>query len=377
MNAEKLSIFRRRLMEFIETSGACAVGVCNAESLEGGPPSTDLTRELATAKSALVFAVPQDHDLVEAYMGKINHEKYQQHYIRVNTYVSGIANEVAHSLRGQGFDAATVNAGNTPSGGDNRDVNPQNERQEKATERYPATDVDLFMGTIPVLSQRFLAAACGVGFFGRSGNILTADEGATVVLGAVVTSADFEPTPPLPEEDNYCDECNWCEAVCPTKFMSTSENVYVQLGERTHKYSKRMNPIRCGMHMSGMAGLAYNERFSSWGPSRKKLPEKDDELFVKVMELTEDEAARPPVPGGFVFPAQDSGRVHIMCSACNLVCHPEREVRGRRVRMWTQGGVVVQHEDGHLEAMPREDAKAFVAAMPEERRALYDAVETS
>ena len=377
MKPEQQVIFRRRLMEYIEASGACAVGVCNEESLRGGPPSTDLTRELATAKSAIVFAFPQDHELIEAYMGKIDHDKYQAHYIQVNNIVLGVASETAFQLRGAGFDAVPVHAGNTASGGDTRDLGPQNEAQREAAERYPATDLDKMVGTIPMLSQRFLAAACGVGFFGRSGNILTADEGATVVLGAVVTSAEFEPTPPLPEEDNYCDECNWCEAVCPTKFMSTKENEQVQLGERTHKYSKRMNPLRCGTHMGGVSGIAYNGRFSSWGPTQKKLPENDDELFIKVMELTEDLEKRPEVPGGFVFPAQDSGRMHIMCSACNLVCHPEREVRGRRVKMWTQGGVVVQHEDGHLEAMPRQDAESFVATMPTERRVLYAEVNTS
>jgi len=43
--------------------------------------------------------------------------------------------------------------------------------------------------------------------------------------------------------------------------------------------------------------------------------------------------------------------------------------------MWRQGGVVVQHEDGHLEALPTEDAAAFVAAMPKQRRALYEQVD--
>jgi epoxyqueuosine reductase len=376
MNTEELGNFAGRLTEFIKASGACAVGFCNAETLKGGPPSTDLTREMASAKTAIVFAFPQDHKLIESYMGKIDHDSYQRHYIQVNTMTVGVAAEVAHLCRGQGFDAMPVHAGNTPSGGDNRDVSPQNEMQEKAAERYPTTDVDMFIGTIPVLSQRFLAAASGVGFFGRSGSILTADEGATVVLGAVVTSAEFAPTPPLPEEDNYCDECNWCEAVCPTKYMSTTENNFVELGERTHKYSKRMNPIRCGLHMGGVAGMAYNDRFSSWGPTRKKLPENDEDLFVKVMELTDDLEQRPEVAGGFIPAFNPAGKMNIMCSACSLVCHPKREVRARRVKMWTQGGVVVQHEDGRLEAMPREDAAAFVAAMPEERRALYDEVTT-
>ena len=49
-----------------------------------------------------------------------------------------------------------------------------------------------------------------------------------------------------------------------------------------------------------------------------------------------------------------------------------RAVRSKRVKLWTQGGVSVQHEDGRLEAMPKEDADAFIAAMPPEQRALYE-----
>ena len=309
MNAEELSKYRLRLMEFLEVSGACAVGICNADSLKGGPPSTDLTRELATAKSAIVFAYPQDHKIVEAYMGKTDQTKYQAHYIQVNNIVQGLASEVAFQLRGAGFDAVAVHAGNTASGGDSRDVSPQNKTQEEAAERYPSTDTDMMIGLIPVLSQRYLAAACGVGFFGRSGNILTADEGATVVLGALVTSADLEPTPPLPEEANYCDDCNWCEAVCPTKYMSTQEKVSVQLGQRIHTYAERMNPLRCASHMSGNAGIAYNGKFGSWGPSQKKLPADDDDMFIALMDLTDDAANRPEVPGGFVFPGMEKNKI--------------------------------------------------------------------
>ena len=157
--------------------------------------------------------------------------------------------------------------------------------------------------------------------------------------------------------------------------MSTTEDSEIQLGDRVHKYSKRMNAAHCGTHMGGVAGVAYNGRFSSWGPTQKKLSADDDDLFISIMELSDDQAKRPQVEGGFVPAFLESGRMNIMCSACNLVCHPERDVRSRRVKMWTQGGIVVQHEHGRLEAMPREDAEAFVNAMPDERRALYQATE--
>ncbi|MFP8873388.1 MAG: hypothetical protein VCB42_02400 [Myxococcota bacterium] len=88
------------------------------------------------------------------------------------------------------------------------------------------------------------------------------------------------------------------------------------------------------------------------------------------MSLEPGSLGRLGVAGGFILPT-NPGRVNILCSACNRVCHPERRVRARRVKMWRQRGVGVKHEDGHLEAMPAEDANEFVAALPAERRALY------
>ncbi len=366
---------RDRLLDFARQSGACSVGVCSQEGLAGGPPSTDLTRELAGARSAIVFALPLDQEKLEAYMAKVDHAGHQADMIRTNLLTAGIASELAHYLRGLGFEASPVHAGNTPSGGDGRDVSPQNDAQREAAERHPAKASDLLMGAIPILSQRHLAAAAGVGFFGMSGNILTPTHGASVTLGATVTTAALPSTPVLPREANYCDECNWCGNVCPTSYMSRTEFVSVEMGEHGHhRYSKRLHPARCGMHMMGVAGTAPDGKWGSWGPGRRVMPDDDEKLLPVVMEMAADAARRPSVPGGFVN-VQQEGRTNIMCSACNLVCHPEREVRARRVKLWRQGGVTVQHEDGRLQTLPAEEAKAFLEAMPLERRRLYEQVE--
>ena len=42
------------------------------------------------------------------------------------------------------------------------------------------------------------------------------------------------------------------------------------------------------------------------------------------------------------------------------------------MKMWLQGGVSIQREDGTIETMPVEDARAYVAAMPSEQRVLYE-----
>jgi epoxyqueuosine reductase QueG len=370
--AVDLQTIRDRLMEYASNAGCNAVGVCNQEGLEGGPPSTDLTRQLEGARSALVVSYPVDEEKLELYMGKIDHTPYQEDYIRTNNIIQGVMAEMVNQLRKFGHEAEVVFAGNTPADGTRQDVMPQNERQRKAAELNPAKASDVMLGSIPLISQRMLAAASGVGFFGMSGNILTESHGAAVSLGAVITTADLPPTPVLPPEANYCDECNWCGNVCPTSFMNETDFTKVKMGEHDHhKYSTRGHHMRCASHMMGMTGLSENGKFGSWGPSRKQLPEDDEQLLPTIMGLAGDVMKRPQIPGGFYDP-QKGTKTNIMCSACNLVCHPEKKVRAKRMKMWIQGGVSIQREDGTIETMPLEDARAYLDAMPIEKRALYE-----
>ena len=375
--AEEIGLpeIRDRLLAYLENAGCCAVGVCDQEGLEGGPPSTDLSRQLDGARSAIVVAYPVDEAKLELYMGKIDHEPYQEDYVRTNNLTQGLMGEAANQLRKFGYEAEVVYAGNTPADGTRADVMPRNERQRKAAAQNPAKSSDIMMGSIPLISQRMLAAASGVGFFGMSGNILTETHGAAIVLGAVVTTAELPPTPVLPPEANYCDECNWCGQVCPTSFMSRTDFTTVQMGEHGHhKYSTREHHMRCASHMMGMSGLSENGKFGSWGPGSKQLPKDDEQILPALMKMAGDLAKRPEIPGGFYDP-QKGTKTNIMCSACNLVCHPERKVRAKRLKMWTQGGVTVQHEDGSIETMALEDARNFLDAMPAERRSLYEEIE--
>lgn len=82
---------------------------------------------------------------------------------------------------------------------------------------------------------------------------------------------------------------------------------------------------------------------------------------------------RPQVPGGF-YDAQKGTKTNIMCSACNLFCHPEKKVRAKRLEMWTQGGVSIEHDDGTIETMPLDEARAYLDALPMEKRALFEDV---
>ena len=54
------------------------------------------------------------------------------------------------------------------------------------------------------------------------------------------------------------------------------------------------------------------------------------------------------------------------------VCHPDPEERKRRTELLHNGGVIVQLDDGSLEAVSPEETKEHVAAMEPERRTLYE-----
>jgi epoxyqueuosine reductase len=61
--------------------------------------------------------------------------------------------------------------------------------------------------------DREAAARAGVGFYGKNTMLITRRFGSWVVLGALVTDVELEPTPPL---DLDCGSCTLCIDACPT-----------------------------------------------------------------------------------------------------------------------------------------------------------------
>jgi epoxyqueuosine reductase len=61
--------------------------------------------------------------------------------------------------------------------------------------------------------DREAAARAGVGFYGKNTMLITRRYGSWVVLGALVSEVEIEPTPPL---DLDCGDCRLCIDACPT-----------------------------------------------------------------------------------------------------------------------------------------------------------------
>ena len=339
------------LIVFATREGACAAGIATLETLAGGPPSADISYVRPDAKSALAYAVPLDQNLIVPFLKKESRLPLQRHVMRVNSLVSGISLALANFLELKGFPSTAVPANN----------------------RYRPEMPNGLFDLVPDVSHRYLAVRSGVGCFGRSGNVITPNEGATVILGCVVTMAELDPTDPLPPDRNYCDGCGMCMASCASGFVDFREKVSVNLGGIEFSYGKRRNYHRCEYVCGGFTGLHPSGRWSTWSPGRFRIPEHDGEFRNATLEAIKSWRRWPEIEGGFYTPLLP-WKTHMACAHCQLVCVPDKEERKRRYHLIADGGVIVQNRDGSLEAVSPQEAAERLSAMTPEVRTLYEKV---
>ncbi|MCP5029924.1 MAG: epoxyqueuosine reductase, partial [Actinomycetia bacterium] len=139
------------VLDYVKHDGAISAGIATLETLEGGPPSSDITYVLEGARSVISFAVPFDSDKIESYLRKESHSDHEEDNRRVNIMVSGIAAHLAAYLDGLDHPSYAVVANNVY-----RTEVPRGRR-----------------AMMPELSHRYMAVASGVGWFGFSGNVIT------------------------------------------------------------------------------------------------------------------------------------------------------------------------------------------------------------
>ena len=346
---EKLS---RMVREIVMIEGACESGITTIKTLEGGPPSSDLVYVLPHAKSAVTFAVAIEPGVIPPYLMKQDRLAMEKELVRVNVVASGIALHLANFLTQKGYPSVAVAANNVF-------------RPPDAPSDYI---VDLYY---PDIAHRYLAVRSGVGHMGLSGNVITRHHGAAVIFGTMVTTAELLPTPPLPAEENYCDNCNLCIRSCAAGFMHRKEKTTVSLGGHEITYSKRRNYGRCDPVCSGFTGLHPSGKWSTWSPGRFAIPASNDDLQLAYERMQTTHGKWPAAPGGRYFFSTEN-KLRVSCANCQLVCAPDKNERKARYKMLTESGVIVQHVDGSLEAVSPQVAEKRLSSMPDDRRALYE-----
>jgi epoxyqueuosine reductase QueG len=344
---EKITL---RAKDLALSYGASAVGVVTTEMLEGGPPSTDLSYVLPNASSAISFAVSLDQKHIDSWFSKKSHTDHLRNNIQANVVASGISLELANYLIQKGYPSAPLTA-NTA---------------------YRTDSKNGIFDEIPPISHRYLAVRSGVGFFGLSGNVLTPNDGAAIILGSVVTGAKLVPTDPIPAESDYCDDCRLCEAACASGYIDGKQKVTVTLGGIDFSYCQKRHHSRCDFVCGGFAGLHKSGKWSTWSPARFPIPEKDEEFYPALVKAVGPFLKRPRPPVNVFNVLMPGDRVELTCGNCQLICHPDKEIRKKRYKLLAESGVIVEHPDGRREAVSPEAARKHLAAMDPATRVLYE-----
>jgi epoxyqueuosine reductase QueG len=347
MDKEKLTQLVKNL---VLCSGAVAAGIATTETLEGGPPSTDLTYILPEARSAVVFALPLDQGAIERFLKKEDMASANIDNRRVNNLASGLAFEASEFLNMKGYKSVPLAA---------------NAVYRKDTPNGPFDEK-------PPVSHRYLAVRSGIGFFGKSGNVIMDKYGAAVILASVVTEADLIPTDPLPPEENYCDGCRLCMSACASGLMSPEEETTVTMGNENFNYSKRRSYSRCGYVCGGFTGLHQSGQWSTWSPARFPIPEKDEDFRGALIKSVPAYRKRKKMDYGFYHALVPGSLLEFTCGHCQFICHPDKQVRQERYKMLINSGVVIQDPDGTLRAVSPEEAKKHIAAMEPGQKLLYE-----
>ena len=348
----KVERMTQTVKDFTLGGGAVALGIATTETLKGGPPSADLLYILPEARSAIVFALPLDQDALDSFLNKEDMGMLNVNIRRLNTMASGISLEISSYLNMKGFASESVAANGVY-------------RKDVKGGAY---------SEIPPLSHRYLAVRSGIGHFGFSGNIITAEHGANVILGAVVTQAELIPTDPLPPANNYCDGCKFCLSSCISGLMSKTEKATVSLGGMEFSYSKRLSYSRCDYVCGGFSGLHPSGKWSTWSPARFPIPGEDEEFLPQIIKVADSYKKRIKEDFGanHYHPLTPGNKLEFTCGNCQFLCHPNKKVRQDRYKMITNSGVVIQEPDGRLRAVRPEEAIAHLDGMDVETRALYE-----
>ncbi|MDR3223636.1 MAG: epoxyqueuosine reductase [Methanobrevibacter sp.] len=344
MDKEKLT---KSLKEMIIELGGSHVGIGTTQTLKGGPESTDLNYVLKGAKSFITFAVPFNQELIEPYLAKKDFS-LNENKIRTTTFAGGISLEVAGFLNQLNYKAIPI----APNFIYRKDT-PNGIRDRK-----------------PLISHKYLAVRSGVGFFGYSGSILTKEYGSSIVLSSVVTNAQLTPTDQIPESENYCDECMLCKLSCISNYIS-DEKIKVNIGGNDFKYQKPNSHWRCIVICGGATGLHSSKKYSTWSPGRFDLPNEDAEFEALREKSMAAYVERPKKDTVFYHPGVPEYKMQYTCSTCQFICHPEKNIRNKRYKLFKNNGVIVEDKVGNRRSVSPNEAEQIILEMSEDRKKLY------
>ncbi|MCP4397756.1 MAG: epoxyqueuosine reductase [bacterium] len=331
-----------RIKTIAREHGAALVGFASRERLSDAPPSGDPGYLLPSAQSIISFGIPYDRKALAEFFNKTTWRSFHLDK-RDNTrrlYV--ISDHVVDFLRGEGFDALTV------------DIN-SNYRPEPG-----AQDVSEIVAMNPDFSHRYGAVAAGLGRLGWSGNVMTPQYGSAILLGTVLTSATLHADPIL--EENPCDGCKMCVASCPVEMMHKTESVTIHIAGICEEIARKRTNNCCWIGCDGYHGLSPDRTWSNWSPYRVETPFPTEDPVVDALctRLRKaDPDANPEESNVYTNYRKSYFDPTYMflsvCGHCANVCRPNRNDRIENWKRLVNSGIVVLRANGERSVVPNEE----------------------
>ncbi len=231
------------IKDFAKKAGAALVGVAGPDRMDG-PASLDPGFVMRGAKSIVSIALPLDVNAIYDFFGKISPVPHNIDQAIKNQRAHRICTEIAGYIVSQGYKAKVVPPNNT----------------------YRRS-FDPFM-VRPTFSHRFGGLVAGLGSFGLSGNLVTKEYGACIVLDTVVTNAKLKSDPVLPARfvmDNRCKTCKLCDKSCTMGMFRDNEEEYLLINGELHARGKRDNLDFCNAPCFGLHGISRDKKWTNWG----------------------------------------------------------------------------------------------------------------
>ena len=362
----------KQIKDFVKGLGIEVVGIAGPDRLDG-PPSLDPTYTMRGAQSIVSLALPFKVSAIYDFLGKKTPATHNIDQLLTNQRMHREGKKLEQFLISKGHRAKVVPPNNT----------------------YRRS-LDVF-STHPSFSHRFGAIAAGIAASGWSGNVMTKEYGAGMVLGTVVTDAVLQSDPGIPPRyfiDSFCYRCKLCDKVCPAGMFEQDGEEYILLNGELHPRGKRNCIDLCNLSCFGLHGLSRDKKWSSWGrhwisswlehePDRTNKRKVRQALLVKgshtgdstlrydlirrlgsllwpeeliksmpgLENPPEDEAERNRLLGEYAAKIGITGLKDfnvLTCGQCALVCGPTLKESADRYHTLVESGIVVPGEDGHM-----------------------------
>ena len=327
-----MTILEDKIKQIARESGAVLVGIASRDRLADVPASGDPGYLLPSTRSIISFAVPFDRGGLRNFFGKKDWLAHCADKKSLHQQLYCVNDRLEEFLRTQGFEAKGVDG--------NCVYRPEN----------GSTDPSQMTQFVPDFSHRYGAIAAGLGRVGWSGNLLTPEYGAAVILGTVLTSAELKSDPLL--ERNPCDGCKLCVAVCPVEMIEKRKPVRVTIAGITEEIAEKRPNTCCWIGCGDYHGALPKGKGANWSPYRVDYPLPGDTqqlnaLFRSILEVDPDMQQETSQYADYRAAVCDpEWTYNATCGHCANICWERLEDRKENRRLIARSGTVVLSADG-------------------------------